>query len=167
MNQQHSHQTTPFSEKKHRLTLICDGVSSPANIGGLFRLCDAFGVEMLIFFNSEIDLNSPRLRKTARQTQLLVPHMETEDISKVFSELKTENYHIIGLEITSESIPIQQLQLPKDSKIALVVGSEQQGISESTLAKLDQATHIEMFGANSSMNVTQATAIALFELTKS
>lgn len=167
MNQQHSHQTTPFSEKKHRLTLICDGVSSPANIGGLFRLCDAFGVEMLIFCNAEIDLSSPRLRKTARQTQLLVPYKETPDISNFITELKTENYHIIGLEITSESIPIQQLQLPKDSKIALVVGSEQHGISEATLTKLDQAIHVEMFGANSSMNVTQATAIALFELTKS
>ena len=122
---------------------------------------------MLIFCNTEIDLSSPRLRKTARQTQSYVPYMETADVSKVITELKTEDYRIIGLEITSESIPIQQLQLPKERKIALVVGSEQQGISKLTLTKLDQVIHIEMYGANSSMNVTQATAIALFELTKS
>lgn len=48
-----------------------------------------------------------------------------------------------------------------------VIGDEQLGISQSVLNELDHTIHIEMFGTNSSTNVTPAAAIALFELTKS
>ena len=48
----------------------------------------------------------------------------------------------------------------------MVVGAERYGISENILNILDDCYHIEMYGQNSSMNVAQATSIALYELTK-
>ena len=167
MSLQRSRDTTPFSKKGNRVTVICDGVSSPANIGGLFRLCDAFGVEKIVFCDTHIDLNSPRLRKTARNTETRTAHTLQDDILKSIAELKAENYRIIGLEITSKSESIQQLTRLEIENIALVIGGEQHGISQSVLNELDHTIHIEMFGTNSSMNVTHAAAIALFELTKS
>ena len=167
MEQQHSHNSTFFSEKQHPIVIIADGVSGPANIGGLLRLGDAFGVEQLLFGNALIDFTTPRLRRAARHTHTSILHSLIEDIESCITELKSDGYYIIGLEITSGSKPIQQLKRVKTEKVALVIGNEQQGISSEVLALVDETAHIEMFGNNSSMNVTQATAIALFELTKS
>ncbi|MDC8004166.1 TrmH family RNA methyltransferase [Aureisphaera galaxeae] len=165
MNTQHTHTTTPFSPTQHPIVVICNQVTGPANIGGLFRICDAFGIERLVF-DHEIDLTSPRLRKTARNTFSTVNHSVEEDLPTYIATLKEQGYRAIGLEITSESRPIQSLEFEKGEKITLVIGGERLGISESVLNALDDCAHIEMFGANSSMNVTQATAVALFELTK-
>ncbi|MBX2827631.1 MAG: TrmH family RNA methyltransferase [Flavobacteriaceae bacterium] len=165
MNAQHSHESTPFSKKDHRIIVLCDGVTGPANIGSLFRLCDAFGVEKLVFTQA-IDLTSPRLRKTARNTFETVPHSIEIDAVSFINQHKNEGYQAVGLEITSNSKPIQSFQGTTDMPLVLVIGSEQNGISELVLNVLDESLHIEMFGVNSSMNVAQAAAIALFELTK-
>ena len=81
-------------------------------------------------------------------------------------ELKAENYTLIALEITEKSIPISELKLEKNSKIAIVIGDENHGVSASILEQCDTVVHIEMYGQNSSMNVVQATSIALYEFTK-
>jgi len=167
MSQQHTHATTPLSKNLRQVILLCDGVSGPANLGGLFRLADAFAVERVVFANTEVDLTSSRLRKTARATQLTIPFSISNDLVGIISELKVQNYTVVGLELTTSSIPIQQFKLPNEKALALVVGGEQQGISEEVIQRLDHTVYIEMFGTNSSMNVTQATAIALFEFTKS
>lgn len=164
---QHTHQSTPFSEKKHNIILVCDGVSGPANIGGLLRLGDAFGVEQLSFGNATIDFTAPRIRRAARNAHTTISHSVVEDVKSFISELKSDGYYILGLEITSKSRPIQHMDCSKHQKIALLIGNERHGISSEVLELVNETAHIEMFGVNSSMNVTQATAIALFELTKS
>ena len=70
------------------------------------------------------------------------------------------------MEITSSSKPLEELEFSKNKKIALLIGNEIQGVSEYFLKNAHQVTHIEMFGKNSSMNVVQATGIALYEITR-
>lgn len=164
---QHTHQSTPFSLKKHNIVLICDGVSSPANIGGLLRLGDAFGVAQILFANAVIDFTSPRLRRAARNSHTNIPHAMVDDIEGCLAEFKSQDYQVIALEISSRSKPIQQIEYFDEHKIALVIGNERHGVSDEVLAMVHETAHIEMFGSNSSMNVTQAAAIALFEFTKS
>jgi len=163
---QHSHQSTPFSKRKHHIQLICDGVSSPANMGGLLRLADAFGLEYVSFCHAEVVPDSPRLKRAARSAQKHVSFAEHSCGTNCITQLKADGYFVISLEITTNSKPIQTIELPPQRKLALVLGSEQHGISEEILRLSDAVAHIEMFGANSSMNVTQAAAIALFEFTK-
>lgn len=162
---QHTHQSTPFSEKNHKIIVLCDTIQSPANIGAIFRLCDAFGVAEIIF-NTPIDLSSNRLRRTARNTETTVKHSISEDLPKALASFQKDGYIALALEISEESVPIGQLTYLKKNKIALVLGNERLGVSEQLLKQVQKTAHIEMFGANSSMNVAQATAIALYELTK-
>lgn len=147
------------------LVVLCDGIKSPANLGGLFRICDAFGVQEVIS-NEWIPLTSGRFKKTARNTQESIAFRQEQDLSRIIAQLRTSEYEIIGLEITTYSIPIQHFKAGLPQKIALVVGNERDGISKEVLALLPTVLHIPMFGTNSSMNVIQATAIALYELTK-
>ncbi len=163
---QATHDTTTFEKQGFQIVLVLDGVSSPANIGSLFRLADAFNIEKLIFCGSKVDLKSNRLKRTARATVKNVLFEEHDNPEVVCKELRQAGYEIFALEITSESIPIQEVNFKENKKVALVLGNERNGIDRTILEMADNSLHINMFGENSSMNVTHATAIALFEITK-
>lgn len=165
MASQHTHFSTPFVPKKFTITVLCDGLQSPANVGALFRICDAFGVEKIIFGNAAFSIHSRRLQKTARGTHTTTPYAFVDTIASELAVLKENGYTCMGLEITENSIPLRQFSVKTPQKIALILGNEQEGISEDLLALTDQVVHIEMFGANSSMNVVQAAAIALYTFT--
>ena len=160
---QHTHTTTPFVTKKFPLVVLCDGVSSPANAGGLFRICEAFGVDEIVFYNGNIDVHSSRLKRTARQTHKLVNYSVSHDIKETLRGFKKLKYDIIALEVSDISIPSEKIVLEKRS-LVLIIGNEQHGISEEVLALTPKHMHIEMFGKNSSMNVVQASSIALYTL---
>ena len=161
MNKQLSHTESNQAQRKFPLTLVADGLQSPANVGSLFRVCEAFGIEKIYFCNSLINFDSPRLKKTARNTQDNVPFsIEANTLDKV-KELKKKGYTIVSLEITNSSQSIELLETIATYKIALIVGNEQEGVSEDVLKFSDICTHIQMFGINSSMNVVQASSIAI------
>ena len=132
-------------------------------MGSVFRLADAFGCEEILFLGTTPKLNSRRLNGTSRATHKTVPYRFCEDLETTIQNLKTHGYQIIGLEITNESVPIQQQQFK--NKVVLVIGSENYGIQPEVLKHLDHCVHIPMFGNNSSMNVASATAIGLYEVT--
>lgn len=165
MTLQHSHKSTDFVKKMIPIVVVCDGLESPANIGALFRLCDAMGVQEIIFCNSSFDIHSNRLKRTSRNTHTIVQYSLGADILSELKSLQKQKYQLIALEITKNSIPIQSLSV-ESNKIALIIGNEKNGVSEAVLQLTKTHTHIEMYGANSSMNVIQATAIALHSLTK-
>ncbi len=164
MSPQHTHNTSTFISKTFPIILVCDGVKSPSNIGSLFRICDALGVSEIIFCNSELNIKSPRLHKTARSTQNRVKYSDSSDIIETIEKLKKNDFTIVGLEITDSSISLETLSVEKDKKIALIIGNEQQGISKKVLEQIKITVHIDMFGENSSMNVVQATSIALYSI---
>lgn len=164
MATQHTHSSTPFTQKLHDIVLVCDGVSGPANVGGLFRLCDALGVKHIYFGNAEIDFSSERLKRTSREAHKHIPYAVSEDMSADIQKLAASGYRLVALEITDTSLPLSQFQKDPSEKIALIIGNEQHGISSEVLNVVTDIVHIEMFGLNSSMNVVHATAIALHTL---
>ena len=154
MSEQLDHYSTNFSSEKFPILLITDQVNSPANLGSLFRLADAFHIEKIIFCGIEEEvINSNRLKRTARSTQNNVAFQFEDSIETVIEHLQQQKIEIFALEITNDSIPVEEIQLQENKKIDLL---------EKTSANL----HIKMYGNNSSMNVAQATGIALYEITK-
>ena len=89
-----------------------------------------------------------------------------ESALKVIEKLKDRDYQIISLEITTTSQPIYNFKFSTKKPIVLVIGDENFGVSEAILNQSNAIIHIDMFGKNSSMNVVQATNIALYEITK-
>lgn len=160
-----THYNTNFNKKTFPITLVCENVTNAANIGSLFRIADAFGVEKIIFCGDSIPLGR-KMTKTSRATEKVVKHDISQDASEVVSILKAENYQCIALEITEDSLPIHAFKFSDKKPIALVIGDENFGVSDPILKACDHTIHINMFGQNSSMNVVQATNIALYEITK-
>ncbi|WP_298345970.1 TrmH family RNA methyltransferase [uncultured Algibacter sp.] len=160
-----NHYNTNFNKQTFPITLVCDNVNNAPNIGSLFRIADAFGIEKLILCGENIQLGR-KMAKTSRATEKVIDYEMNLDASEVIKDLKSKNYQIISLEITDSSQPIHKVQFSKEKPIALIIGDENFGVSEDILKKSSTIIHIEMFGQNSSMNVVQATNIALYEITK-
>ena len=160
-----THYTSNFKQHQFPITVICENVTNAPNIGSLFRACDAFGIETLIFCGSNIPLGR-KMTKTSRATEKVVNYQVVDSALEVVNRLKKENYAIIALEITTNSQPLNQCVFNTNQPIALVIGDENFGVSEAILKLSDTIAHIDMFGQNSSMNVVQATSIALYEITK-
>jgi tRNA G18 (ribose-2'-O)-methylase SpoU len=160
-----THYTTTFNKKTFPITLVCENVTNAPNIGSLFRMADAFGVEKIIFCGENITLGR-KMTKTSRATEKVVDYEVGKDVSEVVSNLKAKDYQCIALEITEDSLPIHTFSFSAKKPIALLIGDENFGVSEAILKQCDLVIHINMFGQNSSMNVVQATNIALYEITK-
>jgi len=160
-----THEENQFKQTQFPITLVCDNIYFQQNIGSLFRISEAFGIEKIIFLGKDIPLNPRKINKTSRSTHLHIPYSVIEENNALIDYLQENNYEIISLEITSSSKTLKEVVLPANKKIALILGSEIDGVSEELLAISNQIVHINMFGKNSSMNVVQAASIALYEFT--
>lgn len=160
-----NHYNTNFTKRSFPITVVCNNVTNAPNIGSLFRICDAFGVEKLMLCGNHIPLGR-KMTKTSRATEKSV-HFEIQDSAlNIVENLKSKGYQIISLEITDSSKPIHAFNFSTEKPIVLVIGDENFGVQEDILNLSDAVIHIDMFGQNSSMNVVQATNISLYEITK-
>ncbi len=166
MADQLHHYNSKFTKKQFPIILVCDRVNSPANIGSIFRIADSFGVSQIYFGGEDINVVSKRMQRTSRSTHNVVPYQEIESSVDVIKKLKAEGHHILALEITKNSIPIHEYTFTTNQKLVLVIGEENFGVSEDIIALCDCCLHIEMYGINTSMNVANATGIALYEMVK-
>ncbi|MFV0539814.1 MAG: TrmH family RNA methyltransferase [Aestuariibaculum sp.] len=160
-----THYNTTFKSHRFPITLVCDNITSTPNIGSLFRICDAFGASKLLLCGERINMGR-KISKTSRATEKAIDFEIKPSALEVVAHLKNEQAQIISLEITQSSIPIHHFKFSIEKPIVLVVGNENFGVSETILKLSDHTVHINMFGQNSSMNVVQATNIALYEITK-
>ena len=84
---------TNFKKQSFPITLVCDNVTNAPNIGSLFRIADAFGIEKIIFCGAQIPL-SRKMTKTSRATEKSVVFETCESISAIVSTLKKQDYII-------------------------------------------------------------------------
>ena len=153
----------------HRAFSLCylaHDLDVPMNVGSLFRIAEALGVEKIFLTGrSPVPPNS-KLRKTSRATEKHVRFSHAADPVPTLQELKASGYRIISLELTSASIDIRKLAVSASDRICLVLGSENTGVSQTLLDLCEQTVHIPMLGQHSSMNVATACAIATFEISR-
>jgi 23S rRNA (guanosine2251-2'-O)-methyltransferase len=149
--------------QQFNISIVCDAIRTPENIGMCFRVAESFGVEKIYFHNTSPSTENRIVKKTARNTIQQIDFDHYDDFSTLIKKLKAENYTIIGIEITDKSINIQDFNFKNHEKIVLLLGSERNGIEQIDL--VDYTVAIPMFGRNSSMNVIHSLAITLYEAT--
>ncbi|MEZ0129255.1 TrmH family RNA methyltransferase [Flavobacterium sp. LBUM151] len=119
-----THKENQFERKTFPITLVCDHIYFQQNIGSLFRIAEAFGVENIIFLGKDIPLTPRKINKTSRSTHLHVPHTVIEQTNELVAYLTTNNFEIIALEIASNSKPLKEVVIPDNQKIALLLGQK-------------------------------------------
>ncbi|MDX8387929.1 MAG: TrmH family RNA methyltransferase [Ghiorsea sp.] len=164
LNIQLGHAQHQTDVKKYPLCFLVHDMESPTNVGSLFRIADALGVEKLYLSGATPVPPNGKIKKTSRSTEKYVAFEYVKSPLDVVGQLKAKGYTIISLEITSVSMDIRELNLTKNGKICLILGSENVGVNQALLDVSDKTVHIPMLGQNSSMNVASACSIATFEL---
>lgn len=158
-----SHNERKNKQQKFPIHIVCDAIRTPENIGMCFRVAESFGVEKMYLHESSPFIENRKVVKTARNTINQIECEFYSNFDEKITTLKQLGYTIIGIEITDKSIEIQDFDFKNLKKIVLILGSERNGISNSSLA--DATIEIPMYGRNSSMNVIHSLAITLYEIT--
>jgi 23S rRNA (guanosine2251-2'-O)-methyltransferase len=146
------------------MILIAHNIRSLHNVGAFFRTADAFGVEKIYLTGYTGCPPRKEIAKTALGSEHRIPWEHRENIDELLLELKSAGKKIVALEISNRAIRVEALQIPVE-QVALIVGSEVEGISQQTLEQCDEIIEIPMIGVKKSLNVSVATGIALFAIT--
>ncbi|WP_159950520.1 TrmH family RNA methyltransferase [Polaribacter septentrionalilitoris] len=158
-----THYDIENQQQQFPITIVCDAIRTPENIGMCFRISESFGVEKIYFHENSPSLENRKVVKTARNTINQIKHDFYNDFEQLIQQLKEEENTILGIEITDKSINIQDFNFKNHEKIVLLLGSERNGIKNIDL--VDETIAIPMYGRNSSMNVIHSLAISLYEIT--
>ena len=160
-------QLTHYEINNHKqvfpITIVCDAIRTPANIGMCFRISESFGVQKIYLHESSPKIENRVVKKTARNTINQIDYELYTNFELLITQLKEEGNSIIGIEVTDKSINIQDFNFSNHKKIVLLLGSERHGIKNTDL--LDATVAIPMYGRNSSINVIHSLAITLYEVT--
>ncbi|MBS0235734.1 MAG: 23S rRNA (guanosine(2251)-2'-O)-methyltransferase RlmB [Proteobacteria bacterium] len=145
------------------LLLICDQITDPHNFGAIIRSAAAFGVDALVVPERNQALESASVAKAACGMLEVVPIATVVNIADAMRTLKDAGYWTIGLDANaSDDLHVAQ----KFDKIALVLGAEGEGMRRLTIKNCDLLVKIPMNKRAESLNVSAATAVALYALAK-
>ena len=157
------HKDIKNQQQQFPITIVCDAIRTPENIGMCFRISESFGVKKIFLHENSPTLENNIVRRTARNTIKQLEHATYSNFENTIQQLKDDGNTIIGIEITDKSIDIQNFNFKNHRKIVLLLGSERNGIKN--INNLDYSIAIPMYGKNSSMNVIHSLSIALYEVT--
>ena len=153
-----------LAQKSQPFLLILDGVTDPHNLGACLRTADAAGVDAVIVPKDKSAQLTPTARKVASGAAETVPLIRVTNLARTMRELQERhNIWIIGTAGEADS-GIYNAKLT--GAIALVMGAEGGGMRRLTREHCDQLISIPMAGSVSSLNVSVATGVCLFEIVR-
>lgn len=145
-----------------RLALILDAVQTPYNVGSIVRSAAAYRVEHLWLAGSTATPAHAGARKTALGTDRYVAWSEVADGPAAVQEAHVAGYHVVAIELVDGALPLHELHLAGD--VCLVLGHEDHGIGQRTLADADAVAYLPLLGRVGSLNVATAAAVACYEV---
>lgn len=147
------------------LYLVLDNLRSAHNVGSVFRTADCLGVKHIYLVGYTATPEDKAVKKTAMGTDEFVSWSHFEKLDDLIAELKKKNIKLAALETVQGAVPIFEARM--EPGLALVLGNERFGLETKFLEKMDYILEIPMKGRKNSLNVSNACAIATFEILKS
>jgi tRNA (guanosine-2'-O-)-methyltransferase len=147
---------------RHSIVALCQSVEYPVNVGSIFRLADALALEELILTGITPTPPNATLHRVARGKEARVPWRYVATPGDAIPGLKAEGYLVCAVEITDTAIPFTAFDYPE--RICLIVGHEDHGVTNQTLALCDAAVYIPMYGKGRSLNVHVSLAMVCAHL---
>lgn len=154
----HSLQEISFS-KKNPLVLVAEAPEKPGNIGALLRTADAAGLDAVFIANPKTDLYNPNIIRSSVGCVFTIP-VAMGTTTEIIDFLNKNNFQIFCAALTASVV---YHEVSYVSSTAIVVGTEDIGLSQEWLAHSTQNIIIPMEGIIDSMNVSVAAAVITYE----
>ena len=140
--------------------LILDNIQDPHNFGSIIRVCDCTGVDGIIIPSRHSVVVNETVFKTSGGAISHVKIARVGNINDVIKALKEQNVWVYCAEAGGKSIYSQNYK----GSVALVMGSEGEGVSRLTRELCDEVISLPMFGKVNSLNVSTATSAIVYEM---
>jgi 23S rRNA (guanosine2251-2'-O)-methyltransferase len=160
---------SPAGKAPARLVLAIDGVEDPQNLGALLRVADGAGVDGVLLTERRSAPLSPAAVKASAGAAEHLRIARVVNLVRSLEELKKHNLWIVGLDAGSQDAGVAERgltaydQFDFTGDLVIVLGSEGAGLHELVRRTCDHLLHIPMAGGVSSLNVSAAGAVVLFE----
>lgn len=148
-----------LAKKEASLLLILEAVEKPGNLGAALRIADGAGADAVIICGSGTDIFNPNVLRASRGSFFSVPTVAAE------SEIIVEYLRSRGVRLVAAS-PVADHswdEVDLSQPVALVLGTEHDGLSPELMASCDLTVGIPMLGTGDSLNVSISAAILLYE----
>ena len=158
--------------KNARRIAVMEDVVNPTNVGAIFRSAAALNMDAILLTPA---CSNPLYRRAARVSMgtvfqapwTIFENGPSEDLTKSYvTELKNHGFKTVAFALRDDSISIDDPCLASEEKLAIILGTEGEGLKDSTLATCDYTVKIPMSHGVDSLNVAAASAIAFWELGK-
>lgn len=143
------------------LLLILDGIQDPHNLGAALRTADAAGVDAVVVPRHGAAGLGPTVSKVAAGAAERVPFATVANTGKVLAWLSEYGVRIVG---TSDAAEKSLYDSDLSGPVALIMGREHSGLRKNVIERCDELVSLPMHGSVTSLNVSVATGICLYEI---
>ena len=140
---------------------VIDGVVDTTNIGAIFRSAAALGIDAVLLTPSSCDPLNRRAVRVSMGAVFLLPWTWLE---APISSLRTLGFRTVAMALSDNSVPIDHPSLKDEPQLAIVLGTEGDGLSTQVIQETDYVVRIPMWHEVDSLNVAAASAVAFWEL---
>ncbi|MGI6242356.1 MAG: TrmH family RNA methyltransferase [Prevotella sp.] len=143
--------------------VVIDGVVDTTNIGAIFRSAAALGIDGVLLTRTSCDPFNRRSVRVSMGSVFLVPWTWLDG---TIETLHRWDFHTVAMALTDNSMALDDPELKAKPKLAIVMGTEGDGLSREAIAATDAVVRIPMAHGVDSLNVAAAAAVAFWELRK-
>ena len=147
-----------------RRIAVLENVMNPTNIGAIFRSAAALGIDAVLLTSEGSDPLYRRAVRVSMGTVFQVPWTYLDDESSWVSQLHGLGFKTAAMALSDDSLPIYDRRLAQIEKLAIVLGTEGDGLAAGTIAECDCTVRIPMSHGVDSLNVAAASAVAFYQL---
>lgn len=144
-----------------RRVVVIDGVVDTTNIGAIFRSAAALGIDAVLLTPTSCDPLNRRAVRVSMGSVFLLPWTW---FSEPITSLSCIGLKTVAMALTDKSVPIDDATLCAEPRLAIVMGTEGDGLAPSTIAQADYVARIPMSHNVDSLNVAAASAVAFWQL---
>lgn len=150
-----------LTKRQPDITVVLENVFDPHNVFAVLRTCDAVGIQDVFVLNTIVQWKEKLGYKSSSSAKKWITIHEFDNTAACVVALRKRNVRILTTHLSAHSVSLHELDLT--GKIALVFGNEHSGVTDELNAHADGNFTIPQVGMISSLNISVACAITLYE----